>query len=80
MEKGVVKPCVAATDDGRLSNDEFRCNIADAAASISSVNSSTRTEDNMSPEGYVPGEKLTWTSFFLFPLLADLEAIPGGIT
>ena len=74
VEKGVVKPRVAATDEGRLSNDEIRHNIADGVDQLRKFLKTT--EDNMSPEGYVFGEKLTWADFFLFPLLADLKAIP----
>ena len=76
MEQGVVKPRVAATDEGRLSDDEIRRNITDGVDQLCKF--LQRTEDSMSPEGYVFGEKLTWADFFLFPLLADLKAIPEG--
>ena len=76
MEQSVVKPRVAATDEGRLSDDEIRRNITDGVDQLCKF--FQRTEDSMSPEGYVFGEKLTWADFFLFPLLADLKAIPEG--
>ena len=76
MEKGVVKPRVAATDEGKLSDVEVRRNIAPGVDHLCKF--LMKTEDNMSPEGYVFGEKLTWADFFLYPLLADLKAIPEG--
>lgn len=76
MEKGVVKPRVAATDEGKLSDAEVRRNIAPGVDHLCKF--LKKTEDNMSPEGYVFGEKLTWADFFLYPLLADLKAIPEG--
>lgn len=76
MEKGVVKPRVAATDEGNLSDAEIRSNIVAGVDQLRKF--LKRSEDHMSPEGYVFGEKLTWADFFLFPLLADLRAIPEG--
>lgn len=76
VEKGVVKPRVAATDEGKLSDAEIRSNIAAGVDQLRTF--LERIEDHMSPEGYVFGEKLTWADFFLFPLLADLKAIPEG--
>ncbi|KAI9459296.1 hypothetical protein HD554DRAFT_2298485 [Boletus coccyginus] len=76
VEKGVVKPRVAATDEGRISDAEIRSHIAPGVDQLRKFLESI--EDNMSPEGYVFGEKLTWADFFLFPLLADLTAIPEG--
>jgi len=76
VEKGVVKPRVAATDEGKLSDAEIRHNIAAGVDHLRKF--LKRSEDHMSPTGYVFGEKLTWADFFLFPLLADLRAIPEG--
>lgn len=76
MEKGVVKPRVAASDEGKLSDAEIRNNIAAGVEQLRKF--LKRSEDNMSPDGFVFGEKLTWADFFLFPLLADLRAIPEG--
>lgn len=76
MEKGVVKPRVAATDEGKLSDTEIRRNIASGVDQLRKF--LNRTEENMSPNGYVFGEKLSWADFVLYPLLADLKAIPEG--
>lgn len=76
VENGIVKPRVAATDEGRLSDAEVRSHIAPGVDQLRKFLESI--EDNMSPEGYVFGEKLTWADFFLFPLLADLSAVPEG--
>lgn len=76
MEKGVVKPRIAATDEGKLSDAEVRSNIAAGVDQLRKF--LKRSEDNMSPDGFVFGEKLSWADFFLFPLLADLRATPEG--
>ncbi|KAG9317959.1 hypothetical protein JVU11DRAFT_11 [Chiua virens] len=76
VEIGVVKPRVAALDEGKLSDAEVRSNIA---AGVEKLRRFLRiVEDAMSPEDYTFGEKLTWADFFLFPILADLRAIPEG--
>ncbi|KAF8121529.1 hypothetical protein EV363DRAFT_1301888 [Boletus edulis] len=76
VEKGVVKPRVAATDQGTLSDAEIRRTIAPAVAQLRVF--LDKIEAHMSPEGYVFGEKLSWADLFLYPLLADLRAIPEG--
>jgi len=76
VEKGVVKPRVAATDEGKLTDAEIRQNITAGVEQLRKF--LIVIENAMSPEGYVFGEKLTWADFFLYPLLADLQAIPEG--
>ncbi|KAG6371472.1 hypothetical protein JVT61DRAFT_9502 [Boletus reticuloceps] len=77
VEQGVVKPRVAATDRrGTLSDAEIRRTIAPAVAQLRAF--LDKIEAHMSPEGYVFGEKLSWADLFLYPLLADLRAIPEG--
>lgn len=51
VEKGIVKPRVAATDEDRLSNDETLRNIADGVDQLREF--LNRTEENVSPERYV---------------------------
>ncbi|KAF9218460.1 hypothetical protein BS17DRAFT_883417 [Gyrodon lividus] len=75
VEKGVVKPRVAAID-GKLTDAEVRQSITAGVERLRKF--LTNTENAMSPEGYVFGEKLSWADFFLYPLLADLRAIPEG--
>ncbi|KIJ64074.1 hypothetical protein HYDPIDRAFT_91171 [Hydnomerulius pinastri MD-312] len=76
VEKGVVKPRVAATDEGKLTDAQIRQNIQDGVAHLRKF--LARAENAMAPEGYVFGEKLSWADFFLYPLLADLQAISEG--
>ncbi|KII83934.1 hypothetical protein PLICRDRAFT_118594 [Plicaturopsis crispa FD-325 SS-3] len=76
VEVGVVKKRVAATDEGVLSDAEIRGQIQDGVAELK--NFLAVAESLMAPEGYVFGEKLSWADFYLFPLLADLQAIPEG--
>jgi glutathione S-transferase len=76
VEQGVVKPRVAATDEGKLTDAEIRQNITAGVEQLRKF--LIVIENAMSPEGYVFGEKLTWADFFLYPLLADLQAIPEG--
>ncbi|KAI6125926.1 hypothetical protein EV401DRAFT_2055492 [Pisolithus croceorrhizus] len=65
VETGVVKPRVALSDEGKATDAEIRESIRPGVEA-----------EAMSPEGYVFGEKLSWADFFLYPLLADLRAIP----
>lgn len=74
VEVGVVKPRVAATDAGDLSSTEIRNTLIPGIDKLRTF--LARIEAHMAPEGYVFGDKLTWADFFLFPLLADLGAIP----
>ncbi|KAF9235957.1 hypothetical protein BU15DRAFT_50712 [Melanogaster broomeanus] len=76
VEKGVVKPRVAATDEGKLTDTEIRQNIVAGVEQLRKF--LINTENAMSPDGYVFGEKLSWADFFLYPLLADLRAITEG--
>lgn len=76
VEIGVVKPRVAAMDEGKLSDADIRRTIEPGVDRLRKF--LRKVEDHMSPEGYVFGEQLTWADFFLFPLLADLKAIPEG--
>ncbi|KAG1839410.1 hypothetical protein DFJ58DRAFT_689640 [Suillus subalutaceus] len=76
VEKGVVKPRVAATDAGQLTDSEIREQIKPAVEHLRRLLG--KIEELMADEGYVFGSKLSWADFFLFPLLADLKAIPEG--
>ncbi|KAG2142956.1 hypothetical protein DEU56DRAFT_884471 [Suillus clintonianus] len=76
VEKGVVKPRVAATDAGKLTDSEVREQIKPAVAHLRKLLG--KMEELMADDGYVFGSQLSWADFFLFPLLADLKAIPEG--
>lgn len=73
VEKGVVKPRVAADDAGRP-DAETRERIKDGIAKVRYF--LTCIEANMSSDGYIFGDQPSWADFFLFPQLADLNAIP----
>ncbi|KAI6121170.1 hypothetical protein EDD16DRAFT_1210727 [Pisolithus croceorrhizus] len=74
VETGVVKPRVALSDEGKATDAEIRESIKPGVERLRRF--LTVIEEAMSPEGYVFGEKLSWADFFLYPLLADLRAIP----
>ena len=74
VEKGVVKPRVALTDEGKLSGAEVRQEISGGIEKL--LKFLTVIESTMSPGGYVFGEELSWADVFLYPLLADLNATP----
>jgi glutathione S-transferase len=76
VEKGVVKPRVAASDEGKFSDSEIRKQIQPGVDHLRKW--LHKMEELMADDGYVFGSKLTWADFFLFPLLADLKAIPEG--
>lgn len=67
---------MAATDAGQLTDSEIREQIKPAVAHLKRLLG--KMEELMADEGYVFGSKLSWADFFLFPLLADLKAIPEG--
>lgn len=76
VEKGVVKPRVAATDAGKFTDSEIREQIKPGVEHLQKV--LHKMEELMADDGYVFGSKLSWADFFLFPLLADLKATPEG--
>jgi len=76
VEIGVVKPRVAANDEGRLTDSEVRKQIQPAVEHLRKV--LCKIEELMSADGYVFGSQLSWADLFLFPLLADLKAVPDG--
>ncbi|KAI6038561.1 hypothetical protein EDC04DRAFT_1953485 [Pisolithus marmoratus] len=76
VEIGVVKPRVALNDEGKATDVEIRERIKPGVERLRKF--LTVIEEAMSPVGYVFGEKLSWADFFLYPLLADLRAIPEG--
>lgn len=71
-----MKPRVAAIDAGKLSDSEIREQIKGGVEKLRFF--LKEMEALMAPEGFVFGERLTWADFFLYPLLADLRAIPEG--
>ncbi|KAG6369143.1 hypothetical protein JVT61DRAFT_1402 [Boletus reticuloceps] len=62
LEKGVVKPCVAATNQGTLSDAKICCTIAPTIAQHHAF--LNKIEMHMFPEGYIFGKKLSWADFF----------------
>ncbi|KAG1898757.1 uncharacterized protein F5891DRAFT_1111563 [Suillus fuscotomentosus] len=76
VEKGVVKPRVAAIDGGKLTDSVVREQIKPAVEHLQKLLG--KVEELMADEGYVFGSQLSWADFFLFPLLADLKAVPEG--
>ncbi|KAH7923315.1 hypothetical protein BV22DRAFT_593531 [Leucogyrophana mollusca] len=76
VEKGVVKPRVAGNDAGKLSDAQIREEIKPGVEKLQKF--LAEMEAVMAPDGFVYGEKLSWADFFLYPLLADLRAIPEG--
>lgn len=76
VEKGVVKPRVAANDEGKLTDSEIRNQIQPAVEHLRQT--LHKLEELMADDGYVFGSQLSWADFFLLPLLADLKAIPEG--
>jgi len=75
VEIGVVKPRLAATD-AHQSESDIQTLLAPGVSSLQSFLATI--EEHMAPEGYVFGTQLTWADFFLYPLLADLSAVPEG--
>jgi len=67
---------VAANDEGKLTDSEIRKQIQPAAEHLRKL--LDKLEELMADDGYVYGSKLSWADLFLFPLLADLKAIPEG--
>ncbi|KZP20902.1 hypothetical protein FIBSPDRAFT_1044484 [Athelia psychrophila] len=76
VEPGVVKKRVAAGDEGKISDAEIREQIKEGVAELKHFLAAI--ESLMAPDGYIFGENLTWADYFLYPLMADLEAIPEG--
>lgn len=71
-----MKPRVAAIDGGKLTDSVVREQIKPAVEHLQKLLS--KVEELMADEGYVFGSQLSWADFFLFPLLADLKAVPEG--
>lgn len=73
MEIGVIKPRVAAIDDGKGSDKTIDAMLAEPIDEM--IRFLSVVEGLMAPSGYVFGGKLSWADFFLYPLVADLEVI-----
>ena len=69
-----MKPRVQALDEGKLSDNDVREQIKAGVVKLKEY--LKLVESLTSPEGYLFGDKPTWADFFLFPLLADLRAVP----
>lgn len=67
---------MAANDEGKLTDSEIRKQIQPATEHLRKL--LHKLEELMADDGYVYGSKLSWADLFLFPLLADLKAIPEG--
>jgi len=67
---------VAATDENKLTDSVIRTQIKPGVEHLRRL--LHKLEELMADDGYVFGSKLSWADFFLFPLLADLKAIPEG--
>jgi glutathione S-transferase len=76
VEGGVVKPRVQALDEGKLSDNEVRDQIKAGVVKLKEYLKLVESLTGTSTEGYLFGDKPTWADFFLFPLLADLRAVP----
>jgi len=74
IEATVVKPRVKAMDEGKLTEDEIKEKVKDGVLELKRYLS--LAESLMGPEGFAFGPHPTWADFFLYPLLADLRAIP----
>lgn len=74
IETTVVKPRVKALDEGVLSEAEVQDRIKTGVVELERY--LAVAESLMAPDGFVFGEQLSWADFFLFPLLADLRAVP----
>ena len=74
IETTVVKPRVKALDEGTLSEAEIQGQIKAGVVELERY--LAVAESLMASDGFVFGEQLTWADFFLFPLLADLRAVP----
>lgn len=73
MEKGVVKPRLAATDANQIESD-IQALLVPGIPPLKSFLATI--EAHMAPEGHIFDTQLTWADFFLYPLLADLSAVP----
>lgn len=69
---------MAKGDEGKLSDAEIRHIIAGGATVMQDFLG--KIVSLMAPAGYVFGDRLTWADYFLYPLLADLEATPESYT
>ncbi|KAF9001950.1 hypothetical protein BDQ17DRAFT_1390897 [Cyathus striatus] len=74
IEGGVIKPRINATVEGTDTDEETEKNIRAGVEKMKEFLSVV--ESRMAPEGFVFGDKISWADFFLYPLLADLKAIP----
>jgi glutathione S-transferase len=74
MEVNVIKVRVAAGDAGELSEEEIASRLDACVAEM--VKFLSVIESLMAPSGFVFGTELTWGDYYLYPLMADLEATP----
>ena len=74
IETTAVNPRVKALDEGTLSEAEIQGQIKAGVVELERY--LAVAESLMAPDDFVFGEQLTWADFFLFPLLADLRAVP----
>ncbi|KAF8322141.1 hypothetical protein DL93DRAFT_2071924 [Clavulina sp. PMI_390] len=74
LEVKMIKIRVKHTDEGKLSAAEIGDLLSDAVAEARVY--IAKIEPLMASGGFVFGKTLTWADYFLYPLLADLEATP----
>ena len=71
-----MKPRVRALDEGKLSDEEVRKQIKAGVVELKVYLKLVESLIVNETDGYLFGENPTWADFFLFPLLADLRAVP----
>ena len=71
-----MKPRVQAFDERKLSDNEIREQIKAGVVKLKEYLKLVESLMVTNTEGYLFGDKPTWADFFLFPLLADLRAVP----
>jgi len=78
VECGVVKPRVMAIDSGNPSDSEIREKLKPGVEKLQQFLSQIESQMVELDGQFMFGKNVTWADFFLFPLLADLRAIPEG--
>nr|UGO92599.1 glutathione S-transferase [Glaciozyma antarctica] len=76
IEFGVVKPRVAAMDEGTASEDEIAESVRGGVEALKPV---LRALEGMLGDGpYAVGKRITAADCLLYPPIADLRAVPEG--
>ncbi|QRV91473.1 glutathione S-transferase [Ceratobasidium sp. AG-Ba] len=80
IKTGVVQPRVCGLDACKFTMTEIRQQIKQAGGLDNLKSFLTKIEQLFQPDGpYIFGSRVTWADAFLYPLIADLMAVPEGM-